>query len=144
MVWMCFWISIGMFLLWSSSCSIPRVSANPGVSRMRTLRRGYTCSLRQCTGTYYWAVGARGLVKAGRFGPTLVARTILLVATVEVPKVVAINSVACKDIGEEFHECGFPDTSLSNQKDSVLRLNIVLRCRDDPSLERLYVTRNYG
>ena len=38
---MCLWISVIIFLLWSSSCSIPRVSANPGVSRMRTFGKGY-------------------------------------------------------------------------------------------------------
>jgi hypothetical protein len=57
---------------------------------------------------------------------------------------VAINIVADKDIREEFQDCGFTGTSLSSQKDGVIRLNIVLRYLDDRSLERLYVTRNYG
>ena len=55
-----------------------------------------------------------------------------------------INIVADEDIGEEFHECGFADTSLSNQKDGIICLNLVLRCLDDPLLERRYVTKKYG
>jgi len=75
---------------------------------------------------------------------TLVAGTILFVAAIEDFKVVAIYIVADKDIGEEFQDCGFADTSLSNQKDGVVCLNLVLRCLDDPLFERLYVTRKYG
>ncbi len=58
-----------------------------------------------------------------------------LVAEVEDFKAVVINIVADKDIGEVFQECGFANTSLSNQKDGVLRLNHVARCIDDPLLE---------
>lgn len=86
----------------------------------------------QCTDTYHYTVVAREFVKAGRVGLALVARTVLLVAEI---KVVAINIVAEKDIGEVFQECGFANTSLPNQKDGVLRLIYVLRCLDDPSLE---------
>ena len=63
---------------------------------------------------------------------------------VEEFEVVVINSVADKDIGEEFQECGFADTSLSNQKNRVIRLNLVLRRLDDPLLERLYIARKCG
>ena len=57
---------------------------------------------------------------------------------------VVINIIADEDIGEEFQECRFADTSLSNQKDGIICLNLVLRCLDDPLPERLYVTRKYG
>ena len=66
----------------------------------------------------------------------------MLVAEVEDIKAVVISIVADKDIGEEFHECRFSDTSLPNQKDGASRWNFVLRCLDDPLLERLYITRN--
>ena len=66
----------------------------------------------------------------------------MLVAEVEDFKAVVTSVVADKDIGEEFHECGFADPSLSNQKDSAIRWNIIFRCLDDPLLERLYGTRN--
>ena len=89
----------------------------------------------QCTDTYYYTVVARELVEAGRVSPALVARTMLLVAEVKDFKVVAIDIVTDKYIGEVFQECGFANTSLPNQKDGVLRLIYVLRCPDDPSLE---------
>jgi hypothetical protein len=111
---------------------------------MRTLGRGYTSSLWQCAGTYYYAVFASDFVKGGRVGLTLVVETTLLVVAVEDVKVVLINIVAQKDIGEEVQECGFTDTGLSNQKDGVMRLNLVLRCLDDSSLEGLYITRKHG
>ena len=98
----------------------------------------------QCTATYHYTVVACELVKAGRVSLALVARTVLLVAGVEDFKVVVIIIVANKDIGEIFQECGFANTSLPNQKDGVLHLIHVLRCLDDPSLERLYVTRKYS
>ena len=100
---MCFWISAAIFL-WSSSCSIPRVSANPGVSRMRTWGEVTCTHYAQCADTYHYAVFAREFVKPGRLGVTLVARTTLLIAAVEDFKIVAINIVANKDIGEEFQE----------------------------------------
>ena len=101
---MCLWISVAISLLWSSSCPIPRVSANPGVSRMRTLGRNYTYSLSQHVGTYHYAVVASDFVKAGRVGLSLAAGTTLLVVVVEDFKAVAINSVSDKDIGKEFQE----------------------------------------
>ena len=98
----------------------------------------------QSTCTYHHSIFAREFVKAGRVGLTLVAGTILLVATVEDLEVVAINSVANKDIGDEFQNCGLADTSLPNKEDGIWCLNLVLRCLDDPLLERLYIARNYG
>ena len=95
-------------------------------------------------GTYHYAVAARKFVKAGRVGPTLITGTTLLVAVVEDFKAVAINIIGDENIGEEFQECGFADTSLSNQKNRVIRLNLVLRRLDDPLPERLYVARKYG
>jgi len=94
----------------------------------------------QYTGTYHDAVFAREFVKVGRLGRTVFVGTTSFVAKVEDFKVIAINIIADKDIGEEFQERGFADTSLSNQKDGVVRLNFVLRSHDDPLLERLYVT----
>ena len=96
----------------------------------------------QCAGTYHYAVVARELIKAGKVSLTLATGTTLLVAEVEDIKAVVISIVADKDIGEEFHECRFSDTSLPNQKDGASRWNFVLRCLDDPLLERLYITRN--
>ena len=93
-------------------------------------------------GTYHYTIVACKFVKAGRVGLTLVTGSIFLVASVEDLKIVAISIVTDEDIGEEFQDCGFADTSLSNQKDSVIRFNLVLRRPDDPLLERLYVTRN--
>jgi hypothetical protein len=58
----------------------------------------------------------------------------LLVVEVEDFKAVAISIVADEDIGEEFQDCGFADTSLSNQKDGITCFNLVLRCLDDPLL----------
>ena len=77
----------------------------------------------------------------GRVGLTLVLGTILLVFAVDF-RAVVINIVANEDIGEEFQDCGFADTSLSNENDAVRCSNLVLRCLDDPLLKRLYVTRN--
>ena len=88
--------------------------------------------------TYHYAVVACKFVKAGR--PGLAILTLVAVDH----KAVVINIAADEDIGEEFHECGFADTSLSNQEDGIICLNLVLRCLDDPLLERLYVTRKYG
>ena len=95
-------------------------------------------------GTYHYAIAARKFVKAGRVGLTLFTGTILLVAVVEDFKVVAVDIAGDENVGEVFQECGFADTSLSNQKDRVIRLNLVLRCLDDPLLERLYVAKKYG
>ena len=58
----------------------------------------------RCAGTYHYAVVTGKFVKAGKVGLTLVAGTILLVAEVEDLKVVLINIVADKDIGEKFQE----------------------------------------
>ncbi len=76
-------------------------------------------------GTYHYAVAAFKFVKAGRVGLTLIT-TIFLVAAVENFKVVAINIVGNENIGEVFQDRGFADTSLSNQKDRVVCLNLVL------------------
>ena len=56
------------------------------------------------TSTHHYAVLARKFVKAGRFGLALVAGTTTLVGGIEVFKLVMINVVASKDIGEEFHD----------------------------------------
>ena len=96
----------------------------------------------QSAGTYHHAISARKFVKAGRVSLTLFAGNILFVAAVEDVEVVAINSVADKDIGDEFQYCRLADTSLSNKEDGVWCLNLVLRCLNDPLLERLYVARN--
>ena len=66
----------------------------------------------------------------------------MLIAAIEDFKVVAINIVGDENIGKVFQECGFADTSLSNQEDRVICLNLVLRCLDDPPPERLYIAKN--
>jgi hypothetical protein len=58
----------------------------------------------QNTGTYHKAICACKFVQAGRTGLTLMARTILLVSVVDDVKIIVINIVAEKDIGDEFHE----------------------------------------
>jgi len=70
----------------------------------------------------------------------------LLVGVVEGVKVVVVDVVAVKDIGDEFKERGFPDTSLANEKDCVGRFRWarVELCVDDTLLERLYVAGKYG
>ena len=64
--------------------------------------------------TYHYTVAACKFVKAGRVSLTLVTGTFLLATTVEDLKGVVINFVADEDIGEEFQDCGFADTSLPN------------------------------
>ena len=81
------------------------MSANPGVSRIRTLEKGYTYYYTQFAGTYHYAVIAREFIKAGKVSLTLATGTTFLVAEVEDFKAVVISIVADKDIGEEFHEC---------------------------------------
>ena len=82
--------------------------------------RSYSYSPRpQTPGTYHYAVLARKFVKVGRISPALINRITLLVSVVEGAGVVVIDVVAVKDIGNEFQDRGLPDTSLSNEKDSV-------------------------
>jgi len=89
------------------------------------------------TGTYTYAICSCNFVKAGRVGLTLAFRTTFLVGAIE-------NVVADEDISDELQECRLADTGLSNEKDGVWRLNLVLRRFDDPLLERLYIARIYG
>jgi hypothetical protein len=103
------------------------------------LGKGYAFFYIQNALTYHYVVLARKFVKTGQGGLTLVAGTTWLVAAVEDSEVVVINVIADKDIGDKFYDCGLANTSLSNKKDGVWRLNRVLRCLDDPLLERLYV-----
>jgi hypothetical protein len=98
----------------------------------------------QSGGTYHYAIFARKFVKAGSVGLTLVGRTILFVLAVEDFVVIAINFVANDDIGDEFQNRRLAHTSLPNKEDGVWCLKLVLRCLDDPLLERLYITRKYG
>ena len=70
-------------------------------------------------------------------------RTALLIGTVEYPEVVLIDAVADNDIGEKFHECRLAHTGLSNKKDGVWCLNVILKRLNDPLLERLYIARPY-
>ena len=79
------------------------------------------CLLNTLTiaGTYHNAVLAREFVKAGRVGLALVFRTTLLVSMIENVDVVMINVVAVKDIGDEFQEGRFSNTSFSNKKDAL-------------------------
>jgi len=53
---------------------------------------------------YRYAVLAHEFVKADRVGLALVVRTTLLVGAVENVKVVVINAIAGKDIGNEFQD----------------------------------------
>ena len=81
------------------------MSANPGVSRMRTLRRSYATFMTfNIAGTYHPAVFARTVVKANRGGTTLVVRTTLLIGIVENIEVITTNVVSGKDIGDKFQD----------------------------------------
>jgi len=94
--------------------------------------------------TYSYAIGAGNFVQTQIIGGTVVTKTALLVGAVEDVVVWGTNVVANEDIGEEFQECRLSDTSLPNKEDGIGRLNLVLRCPDDPLLEKPYVARNYG
>ena len=84
---------------------MPRVLANPGVSRMRTLGKGYAILMRfNIAGTYHPAVFASKSVEANRGGPTVFARTALLIGIVEKVEVIMTNVVPGKDIGDEFQD----------------------------------------
>jgi len=100
-------------------------------------KRSRILTMSKNTGTYTYAVGARKFVKVGRVGLTLAFRTTFLVGVIE-------DVVADKDLRDELQECRLADTRLSNEKDGVWCLNLILRRFDDPLLERLYVARIYG
>ena len=125
------------------SCCVLRVSANPGVSRMRTFVRGYIEATFKSTNTYYYTVVARKFIQVRRICLTLVVRTTLFIAAIEDIEVVVISVISCKDIGDELQERRLPNTSPSNEKDGVWPIRAVFGCFDDPLLERLYVTRRY-
>jgi len=72
-----------------------------------------------------------------------VVRTTLFVGAVKDFEVVVVNVSTGENIGDEFQERGFASTSLSNKKDSVRCFKLVLRCLDDPLLEKLYVAGEY-
>jgi len=78
------------------------VSANPGVSRMRTLGGGHAyppCS--HIPGTYSYAILARKFIEPGRVGVALVVnRSPLLVDLVEDVEVVVIGVITSQDIGD--------------------------------------------
>ena len=95
------------------------MSANPGVSRMRTYGRGHTSFTSTNAGTYHYTILAAKFVQAGRVGLALVVRTSSLIGVVEDAEVVMTNSVAGEDIGHEFQYRGLSDSSLSNKKDGV-------------------------
>ena len=90
--------------------------------------------------TYHYAIFAFKLVRAGRVGLALVARTTSLVCVVKGIEVVVIDAFAVKDIGDEFRDRRLPDSRLSNEKDGVWCFRVVRRTLDDSLLERLYVT----
>jgi len=54
--------------------------------------------------TYHYTVLAREFVKVDRVGLALVVRTMLLVGVVEGVKVVVVDVIAVKDIGDELEE----------------------------------------
>ena len=54
--------------------------------------------------TYYYAVFALELIKAGRVGLALIIRTTLLVGVVEDFGLVVINVFAVKNIGDKFQD----------------------------------------
>jgi len=76
--------------------------------------------------THHYTILARKLVKAGRVSLALVVGTTALVGMVENIEVVVINVVAGKDIGDEFQDRGFSNTSLSNKKNGVRRFRPAL------------------
>ena len=97
----------------------------------------------QNAGAYQYTTFALTFIKLGRVCLTLGTRTALLIGTVEDVEVVIIDSVADKDIDDEFQECGLAHTSLSNKKDGVGCPNLIIRRLDNPLLERLYIAGPY-
>ena len=55
-------------------------------------------------GTYYYAVFALELIKAGRVGLALIISTTLLVGVIEDIDLVVINVFADKNIGDKFQD----------------------------------------
>ena len=55
-------------------------------------------------GTHQYAVFAHNFVKAGRLGPTLMAKITSLVGVVKSLEVIVVNVFAGKDIGDEFED----------------------------------------
>jgi hypothetical protein len=129
---------VDLVLLNTASVGQPRCVEDANLGRR--LRTRYV----QSASTHHNSAVAHKFVKAGRVGLTLIAGTLSFVAAIEDFEVVAINIVADKDISDEFQDCRFADTSLPNKEDGVICLDLVLRCLDDPPLERLYVARKYG
>jgi hypothetical protein len=76
--------------------------------------------------TYHNAVFARKFIQTNRVGLTLVVRTPLLIGAVENIEVVVVNVIAEKDIGDEFQDRGLSNTSLSNKKDGIRLIRLVL------------------
>ena len=56
------------------------------------------------TKAYRYAILAPKFIDVGLLDPTLILRTILLVAMVKGIEVVVIGTLALNDIGDEFHE----------------------------------------
>ena len=54
--------------------------------------------------TYHYVVLTPELVKASLVGPTLVLKAIMLIGVVEDVKVVVVNIITGKDIGNEFQD----------------------------------------
>jgi hypothetical protein len=97
----------------------------------------------QFADTYHYPVVAHEFIKTRGVGLALILGTTLFVAAVEDFEVVVIHAVASKDISDEFHDAGLPDSSLSNKKNRVWCLRFILGSFDDSLLERRRVARNY-
>ena len=96
------------------SCDAPLVDIvlpnTPSVGQSRSVKdldlRKRLCTLAMFINlrTYHQAVLTRQPVKAGLVSPTLVLETSMLVGVVEDVKVVVVNIITGKDIGNEFQD----------------------------------------
>jgi len=75
---------------------------------------------------YHYAVFAPEFIHLGGVGLTLILRTTLLVGVVEDLEVVVIKVISDKSISDKFQDRGLSDTSLSNEKDGVWLVRLVL------------------
>ena len=90
---------VELVLLNSASVSQTRCGEDANLGKMLYIPTTFIYAY-----TYHYAVLARKFVKSGGVGLALVVGTTSLVGIVEDVKVVVVNVVASKDIGDEFQD----------------------------------------
>ena len=71
----------------------------------------------------------------------MIAKNTSLVGVVENVEFIVVNILPRKDIGDKFQDRGLSDASLSNKKDRVRRVRLVLGRLDNPMLKGLYIAK---